>query len=58
MESLLVSEFKTRFSAILKRVRQGESFLIVDDTSKTPVAQFVPVRDKTKKSEHATKTKA
>lgn len=43
MESLSVSEFKRRFSEILKRVQQGESFIIVYGRARKPVAKFVPV---------------
>lgn len=43
MECLSVSEFKARFSEVLKRVPKGESFVIVYGRARKLVAQFVPI---------------
>jgi prevent-host-death family protein len=49
MKSLSVSELKARFSEVLKRVLQGESFVIVYGRKKTPVAKIVPFEGPKKK---------
>ena len=43
MKALTVAEIKTRFSDILVRVKNGETFKILYGKSKKPVAMIVPL---------------
>jgi prevent-host-death family protein len=45
MRSVRIAELKARLSEYLRAVRRGETIAILD--RETPVAQIVPVRDRT-----------
>jgi prevent-host-death family protein len=44
MKSLTVTELKANFSDVLKRVRNGESFIITYGRNRRPVGEIVPIR--------------
>ena len=45
MKQVRIAELKARLSQYLRAVRQGETIVVLD--RETPVAQIVPVRDRT-----------
>lgn len=45
MRSVRIAELKARLSEYLRAVRRGESIAVLD--RETPVAQIVPIRDRT-----------
>jgi prevent-host-death family protein len=45
MKTVRIAELKARLSEYLRAVRRGETFAVLD--RQTPVAQIVPVRDRT-----------
>lgn len=49
MKSLPVGELKAKFSEVLDKVQQGESFEILYGKKKTPVARIVPIKDDKRK---------
>jgi prevent-host-death family protein len=52
MKSLPVGELKARFSEVLEKVQQGESFGILYGKNKKPVAKIVPIDKPKKKKDH------
>ncbi len=51
MKIIPAEELKARFSEILKKVKQGESFGILYGKMKKPIAMIVPYRDQEEKHE-------
>ena len=51
MNTLPVGELKSRFSEVLEKVRQGESFGILYGKKKKPVAMIVPFVDNDQQQE-------
>jgi len=49
MKTLSVGELKAQFSEVLKRVQQGESFVILYGKKKKPVAKIVPFEEPKRK---------
>ena len=45
MNALTVAEFKSQFSDVLVRVKNGENIKIMYGKSKKPVAMMVPIKD-------------
>ncbi len=51
MKTLAIGELKARFSEILEKVKNGESFGILYGKKKKPIAMIVPFQEKEKKKE-------
>ena len=51
MKALPVGELKARFSAVLEKVKEGESFGILYGKTKKPVAMIVPYVEKVETEE-------
>jgi antitoxin (DNA-binding transcriptional repressor) of toxin-antitoxin stability system len=51
MKTLPMGEIKTKFSEILEKVKQGESFGILYGKGKKPIAMIVPYVDSEEKKE-------
>jgi antitoxin (DNA-binding transcriptional repressor) of toxin-antitoxin stability system len=51
MKTLPVGEIKAQFSAVLEKVKQGESFGILYGKKKQPIAMIVPYVDSKEKKE-------
>ena len=46
MKTLVIGELETQFSEILERVQSGESFGIIHERKKKPIAMLVPYKQK------------
>lgn len=53
MKTLPVGELKARFSEVLERVKQGESFGILYGKRRKPIAMIIPYKAKTTQKERA-----